>query len=285
MAEQEIRGDRICINYKTDGPLELERITEAFEGIAYQYQQILREHKVDLEAGSAKLYVTDLRTGSLTAWIATAGEWFNKAVQVMDTSLIVTEFYERLTTRLSYLAGRIKNRPPSSKADWTADRAFLGVVDKHADGSLHLTHARYEKEKDEISEKHIMEFTLSPPEVQRAISQAESEIENVEREEKNYNRHDAVMLYWYSASRDPGKASGRTPDRAVIEEIWPKPLKTYFEPAAEDLKRKMTAMEQNPFKKLFRVDVFVHIALGKPQAYTIINLRDVQDLDDGDAIT
>jgi len=153
---------RIRLRYETKGPLQFDAVTEAFDALRGQYQDALRRNGLKpADASEVKLYVTDLRTGSLEAEIATAAVFFGTAVQVMDVSLIINDFTRRLGSLLGYMTGKAGERPPMALRDVDHVSKMLDVVGDHPDGSFLLQQARLVQEDDGLRRRTIFELGLN----------------------------------------------------------------------------------------------------------------------------
>ncbi|MFO1451369.1 MAG: hypothetical protein U1F61_24630 [Opitutaceae bacterium] len=79
---------------------------------------------------------------------------------------------------------------------------------------------------------------------------------------------EGVALRWYQARNDPKSKSG---DRAIIEAISPKSIRTVF--IGEGLKSKMIGAKDNPFKQSYVVSVAIETVGGRPTKYQIIDVH------------
>ena len=74
-----------------------------------------------------------------------------------------------------------------------------------------------------------------------------------------------------------GDASAKVGDRGIIESISPRPVKLIF--ASEEVKRQIIDQPENPFQKLFLVDVEAKATEGKVRLYRIFAVKEVLDRD------
>jgi len=74
-----------------------------------------------------------------------------------------------------------------------------------------------------------------------------------------------------------GDASANVGDRGVIEAISPTPVKLRF--ASEEVKRQIVEHPDNPFQKIFLVDVEAKATEGKVRLYHVLSVKDVLDRD------
>jgi hypothetical protein len=66
-------------------------------------------------------------------------------------------------------------------------------------------------------------------------------------------------------------------DKGIIEEISPMPTRLLF--ASEDVKKQIIGQPENPFQKLFLVDVEAKATEGKVRLYRVFAVKDVLDKD------
>jgi len=74
-----------------------------------------------------------------------------------------------------------------------------------------------------------------------------------------------------------GDVSAKVGDRGIIESISPRPVKLIF--ASEEVKRQIVEHPDNPFQKLFLVDVEAKATEGKVRLYRIFTVKDVLERD------
>jgi hypothetical protein len=90
------------------------------------------------------------------------------------------------------------------------------------------------------------------------------------------------MLYFERASRAPGKVHGKATDWAIIPDVSPKALPTYFrESIRGNLKDVMIRGDVNPLTNVaFIVDAHVQLIDGAPKAYIVTEVHATVPLDD-----
>lgn len=281
----ELGRDRIILKYDTEGPIDLEKLVGSFTGLANQYRRVLQLRGLKPGETDARLFITRIQNGCVEAEIATAAVAFASAFQFMDYSLILVDFTIRTKAVLDYFTGKSSEKPALTKQDCTDFRDFLGAVSHHADGAISYKHARFHKTSIEGDKKEevIAEFSLDKPQIDKAERNIGSEISNLTAlEAPRFRVYDDMLLYWYQTNVEKGRIEGRTADKAIIADISPKPLKVYFPRGAETLKHKMTNLQENPFRKGFVVQVHVQYVGDEPMLYTILDVREVIDFEEGE---
>lgn len=88
-----------------------------------------------------------------------------------------------------------------------------------------------------------------------------------------------VPLVWKRLDSDDATLDGSSPDKAIIEEIDPKPKPVLFTDEMASLKRAMIEDEEKPFRKVYFVDVEVSRIGDKVVSYRVIGYHGKDDLD------
>jgi hypothetical protein len=83
------------------------------------------------------------------------------------------------------------------------------------------------------------------------------------------------VLYWYQMRDDRAEKPG---DKAVIERFSKRPVRVRF--YSDEVKKDMLDRQDNPFRKLFIVDVDVTEVGGRPVLYQVLEVKDSFDRDE-----
>jgi hypothetical protein len=73
-----------------------------------------------------------------------------------------------------------------------------------------------------------------------------------------------------------GDTKAKSGDKGVIESVSKSPVKIWF--ASEEIKRGILDAAENPFQRMFIVDVEVKTVNDKPALYKILALKDSSEL-------
>lgn len=289
--ETETRGDhRIIVDLCSGEPFEINDFTQSFAAIARMYE---RNYRTD-DRDAPKLYITRLETGSILAEIAPCWDVaaVGTAVTMMDGGVIVSDFVNRIWRGI-----RAFSTPSGAETTLRIDapplddardiREFTKPLVGKSGATLGIKHARFEKgEGHTIVEHRFDESELNMASINIEKVSAELILTHVAPneapQEESSKPLDEVMLFFHQASRDPGKASGRTVDRGIIPTVSSKPLPVYFRKNFQDLKTKMIQGDVNPLTNAFVVDVYVQYIDGLPKGYIVANVHGVLPIDDGD---
>lgn len=272
---------RIRLRYETNGPLQLDSVADAFAALEAQYVEALRRRGYKPGGGTAKLYVTELRSGSLEAEIAAAAVVLGAAVQAMDVSLVIHDFSQRLRSLLAWFAGRSDERPPMERRDVDHVCQLLEVVKDRPDAAMLLQQSRIVQRENGLEKETLLELGLDRKGIERGYDRAVRERDALAAKEEDPGRFVRnALFYWHTASVAQRRNAKRSPDRGIIEAISARDVRVFFPEGANELKRRMTEIEGNPFKKAFVVDAYVQTIGDRPQLYTIVDLHEVFDRDD-----
>jgi hypothetical protein len=89
-----------------------------------------------------------------------------------------------------------------------------------------------------------------------------------------------VPMVWKRLDRDETKPEAKSsPDRALIEEIDPRPHAVFFTDEMSVLKKQMIDDEVNPYQSVYFVDVSVSRVSGKVVSYRVIGYHGKEELE------
>ena len=225
-------------------PVELLDLTQSLLAIGDQYRRFAEAHS-EASADDYRLYVREVRTGSiiidlityatqpqmlapytpvLIAYASELGDWFEFFKGIKDAKDIA-----------DMLLGK-------SKKDLQQISDIIEPAAKDAGSSIHITAAQ--------GAVVVVNGSINSTEANAGQNVLRRYIEHIPLPKSGIH-HDQV-LYWYQMHQDRATKPG---DKAVIERIWPKPVKVRI--TSDDIKRKMLDDADNPFKKFYVVDVDV----------------------------
>ncbi|MBB4439875.1 MULTISPECIES: hypothetical protein [Rhizobium] len=276
-------GDRIVIELYPGDPIELGDLSSSFAALARMYERHYRQ-----DGGAApKLYVTKLETGSVLMEIAPYAMIMG-TLSVMDGAIIVADFTSRLWRGVAAFSGSPAESTwiePPSPEDARDIKEFTTPLLGKKGSALGIKHARYEK--TDGKRRVVVEYNFTESELNRAAINIDKALESPflsDNEASSVPREQIkreVMLFMDQANRGPGKERGRTGDRAIIPDIYDKPLPVYFRKSFQNLKSQITR-EVNPMTSAFVVDVHVQYIGDEPEprGYVVTDIHEVIPADD-----
>jgi hypothetical protein len=113
----------------------------------------------------------------------------------------------------------------------------------------------------------------------RVVENAASKKAELQAPDSPPEKRQRVSMTWSRLDKDQTKKSGRSPDRAVIEELNPKAHAVFFTDNMAFLKKEMMDDADNPYQQVYFVDVEVSRAAGgKITAYRVVGYHGKDDL-------
>ena len=274
-------GDRLIITLDIAGPFELSGLTESFSALARMFDRLHADENVQ----PAKLYVTKLRSGSIIAEIAPFALMFGTILPYAESSIVVADFTKRIINGLKAFADIEPADEPPTREDASDIREFIKPVIGKRNASLGLKHARIVHRDMKRQTETVAEYNFGEAEINRAAVNIDAALADTlvlpppAASERIFNE---VMMFFHQVNRSPGKEQPKTGDKAIIPDIYEKPLPVGFRKGVNDLKMRMIGSDENPLRLAFVVDVHVQYVNGEPKAYLVTDLHSVVPLDDED---
>src|ERR1700730_18480862 len=255
MAELEAEAP-IRFELNNSKPVDLLDLTAALHAFGEAYQDHVISAGYDSERGNIRLFIKELRTGSIIAELASLAEQASFVLKHID---VAAGFVTHVNDILQYFLGKMSpvKEPPTRRE---AEQAMAIVEPVAKDGGSQL-----------IVQIGKVEGSL----VLRIDSPQANAIQNAAPRYIGPTTPTSLVLQdqllaLYQVRGDPSQKVG---DRGIIETISPHPVKLLF--ASEGGKKQIVEMHDNPLQKIFVVDVEVRSADGKPKLYRILAVKDV----------
>jgi hypothetical protein len=248
-------------------PIELLDLTGSLLALGEQYRNFVRRHGGAYADDDHRLYVREVRTGSIIAELVSfatqpqilapvapflvqftheLGEWFEFFKGVKDAKDIKEMLFGATKKDLQQISQIVE---PAAK-----DSGSTINFTVQAGGFLYLN-------------------TLNSTEANAIQNGLRREMEAIPVPLTGI-QHDQV-LYWYQMRADHATKPG---DKAVIERLTKRPVKVIF--SSDQVKREMIDKPDNPFRKFYVVDVDVTEVGGKPVLYRILEVKTEFDRED-----
>ena len=245
----------LTIDLKNTKPVELVDFTNSLNGLADEYKRFsaLRDPEFHEDI---RLYIERIETGSIIAKVI---EMMPYAMPFIGNANTIVEFCENLKNAIEWLKGSSNIQPDIERHTLENISKVIEPVAK--DGGAVLTIGNIESHAN-------VSITINNIEANAVQNQARRLLNEMRKPITGY--HSNMVVYWYQARNDPNSQRG---DRAVIEALWPNPVKTVF--ATESVKARMLFGTENPFSSAFVVDVQVQSIKDRPVLYTITNFVDI----------
>lgn len=288
--------DRIEIHFDVHQPIELTELTLAFQALGRDYRRFLN-NRVRTGGGRVKdedvrLYITKIESNCILAELAGATPILGSLFTLMDYQNIFMEYVRNFETTVNFFRAlaRKKDAGPSdvenvAKATAQAIADTMAVAAQNDGGRLRLAAIRAGGELPGGS-KIYAEVVFTSDEA--AEAQRGAILATKLLDYRGDADHKNVLMYFQRTSTDPGKADGKTDDKAIISSIDAKSLPVYFasqldQARINDMKTDPTT---NPFRAAYRVDVNVEKDRHNvARFYRVIHIHEVmpdegEDIDD-----
>lgn len=261
----------VLLTFKIDNtkPVAIYDLTSSLSAFAQAYEEYLGACGQIREGENVKLYVHDLRTGSIIAVLQAIAEqgrlFFGESglVPAMQSAFEHSErlggFVTHLNDIVSYFLGvSIDQQPPTRKeAGHIID--VLEPVAKDPGGVLSIR-------VDGNASIGSVNVYIDSHQANAVQNRARHYLGPMLPE--NHLAHDELLTL-HQVRGDP---KAKTGDRGVIASISPLPTKLLF--ASEDVKNGILQAPENPFQRVFVIDAEVKTVEGKIAAYKVLCVKE-----------
>jgi ligand-binding sensor domain-containing protein len=252
MVATEVEG-QITFEVKNTRPVELLDLTASLAALGREYLRHLEQEHPEASASEVRLYVNEIRTGSIVATMIAASP---QIVQMASYTLSVISFADKLSKAYAFLTGKNANHAAIEKKTLQNLSSIVEPIAKDGGSQLNIG-----------TNNGVVVLKISSTDA----SEAQNTINRLLNEgvAKNTGYHTKVLLYWFQARADASSTSG---DRGIIESISDAPVKVIC--VDERIKHDMVLEDQNPFREAYIVDVAVETIRGKPALYKVMALHE-----------
>lgn len=276
---QEYGDDRLIFDLHADDAIELDRLGDGFAGLARHFRRHLADSGIDPGDAPSKLFVTDVKAGSVEFELATLVGLYVYGTAAADGFVIWTEFYGRVQSTLDYLAGRAPRPKGYTRADAQDYDSFLRTIAGKRGAKLNVRRAKFHQKtsrRETLAEFDFNEQDVANAHMKLAVDTSDFEKNAEEPSSTTHRTENNVPFVWHRTDREKGKAVGQTSDRGIVAKIADKPLPVYFASEIENQKDKMTKMHENPFDLVYLIDVSVEYDQDDvPRSYTILSINQI----------
>lgn len=247
------------VEIANERPLDLIDVTTSLMALAQAFQDYANRTSGEPLPDNLRLYVKELRKGSLIAELVSLTE---QASWILKHGEVLGAFVTNLHDILSYFMGR-SSTPLDAPTRQQANQA-IKLVEPIA--------------KDSGSQLNIQVMEGGTVNIHQNINITTIDANAVQNGARrflgptlpsNYVSTDQLM----TLEQVKNSASSKTGDRGIIEAISERPVKLQF--LSEDAKRRVLELQENPLQCVFMVDVEVRSSEGRPTLYRVISVKDV----------
>ena len=260
----------LTFRFENKSPVALDDLSLSLNALAQSYEDYLAATGKSPPVEGVKLYVHDLRTGSVIAVLKAIADQgrllFGEhgvvtALQsTFDHADTIAGFLGNIDDVVKFFLGTEEGKPEPTRKEAEQMIRFLEPVAKDSGSQV------------------IMQF-LGPTHIgvinNRYDSQQANAVQNSARRylgptlPTNQIMHDELL----TLHQVRGDTKSKTGDKGVIESISKAPVKLWF--TSEQIKKDILESPDNPFQQIFVVDVEVKTADRKPALYKVLALKGV----------
>lgn len=253
----------IKIHVENKHPIQLKDFTSSLEAMADEYKRHLKTRGYNPNDDEVILYLHKVESGSIDIILA-ATEALLPVVQISNE---YSSFLQHLRGYTDYFLGKGEKPEDINVKSCENIRDIQNMISNNPQSSYNIT----------IENCDIHSFNVGHTYTESNGVQNRCGEEILSLKAPDSRVHTEVLLVWDQIKRGQGEESGRTGDKATIEEVYDTSLSVYFPEDSADIKHQMTAEKFNPLKKAFVVDVELMVVQGKPRAYKILKLHESMD--------
>lgn len=245
----------LTLEIQNDQPVELVDLVSSFSGFGDEYKSFIINQNRELLFPNTKLYIKEIRPGSIVADFMTLG--LPTALAFMEHADNIIKFSIYLKTACDFLLGKIKENPIVKKISYQNLSNFVNPIAKDNASQMNCNTT--------INGDVNLVFNITSNDANAIQNRAQKEMDLLK--EPVTGIKEKMLLYWYQARNDPKSQVG---DKAIIENIQDGPVKTIF--LNDSVKAKMLYDLENPFKSAYVVDVEVETIHEKPAIYKVLTV-------------
>lgn len=258
---------KLTLTLDHDGPMPLGSFTEALSRLSGRYGRYSRTHG---EADAAKLYIAEIRQGSIVIDLVSAAVAAQAVIEGAGGVNNLFEFGKNVASLLGKFRSGDTNPAEVSISDCDDARAIIKPVLNSDGGGLTLAvNGDYniiqpilihlnQHEAQVIDNRAALLRNALGTQIEQSVSSA--------------------LFVWKQIQDGPGVEVGkRSPDRGIIASVDRTARPVVF--ADANVKDDMYRGDQNPFEVGFVVDALILLGPNGPAGYRITALHDVIPLD------
>lgn len=255
---------KLTIEIKNKHPVELVDLAQSMMALSDEYRRFLAKHDACIDADDVKLYIKEIRSGSIITELVALAPY---TLPFVDHAETVVEYAKHLKTVYEWFIGKSEESPPKDIEKSTLQNLSQIVEPIAKDHASQMNFGAIN-----VQGGIVVNLNITATEANAAQNAIRREIEA--RKEPVTGIHRDVVMYWAQARNQPDSKAG---DRARIESLHPGDVKVRF--ANDAIKTQMLYDTPYPFSKNFVVDVAVETVEGRPALYKVLEIHDVFDRD------
>lgn len=252
---------KLTIEIKNRQPVELLDLAQSMISLGEEYRRFLATGEQGGKPDEVKLYVKEIRTGSIITELVALAPYALPFVEHADT---VIDYAKHLKTLYDWFTGNSEEKPQGLEKTTLQNLSeILEPVAKDHSSQINIGAVN-------IQGDMVVSLNLNSTQANAVQNGIRRELDALK--EPLTGVHEQVAMYWAQARNIPDNKAG---DKARIESIYKGDVKVRF--ANDGLKKTLLYDEPYPFKKVFIVDVSVETVNDKPVLYKVLTFHEAID--------
>ncbi|WP_306051616.1 hypothetical protein [Oceaniradius stylonematis] len=253
-------GVILSVEFKNKKPIDLLQLSESLGAIAESFSEFATHATGDPSAGNVRLYVREVRSGSIEADLVALAE---QAQWLLQHKEVLGGFVANINDIVNYLLGRDEVADPPTKQEAKRISQIVEPVarDNAAQLNMHV---------NDGGTAQVHQYFLINSLEANALQNGAKRYLGPDLPSEFVARDELMTLA--QMKNDPAAKTG---DRGIIERLSKNAVKLQF--LNESAKRQVLELTENPFQKVFRVDVNVETVDGKPARYQLLQVIEALD--------
>lgn len=250
-------------------PIEISDFVATMNAVGSLFDGFCKKNGDSKEARKAKLYVQKIEHGSIEILLTEAIT--SLALPLCENMNLVFEFAGHIKSVIEYFTQGVGVKPDLDDRELRSYKDIFAVTAGDHYGTTEIGAIQIGTHGGTVFNNCTFNYNQS--------NSAQNQIQREETHRKNHTPASEVyerLLMTIFQMR--GATTADTGNKAVIEELSPRPLAVVFE--SDELKRRILHDFENPTKNGYLVDVTILSANGRAAAYKVMQLHDVIRLDD-----
>jgi hypothetical protein len=266
-----LKGTYLQLHLEPDEPLEIGELTAALNAFSRQYQSFAAEQEAGSAMTSGKLLIANVAPGSIDINFVPAALLgaIPLLPQLFDHAASLATFANSLKELADlFSGGKGASKEPTVKDCDDAINLFSPTAQHGGTQTINI-----------IRDSAVyVTVVISEDDAKQAVAGAARK--KAELQFPKQASRQRVSMIWRRLDRSDAKTQGvRSPDLGLIEEIDPKPHAILFTDEMTYLKREMIADVENPYLKVYYVDVEISRVGESVTGYRITGYHGRDDFD------
>ncbi len=264
-------SDFLQLHIETIHSVPVEDLSAALSAYGRQYQDFVLTEGLAPKPGDARLLVSSVSQGSIDiSFIPELAAIGMTMLPIIDQGTLVLKFADQLLGLLKHFKGETPNNATPGVTIKDCDDV-ANIVSPVADngGTQNITVVN--------GGVTVNVLTVTQAEARQMRRAATTLRENLSA--PTIETRKAVPLTWHQLAKDAPKTSGkRSPDQGIIEEIDKDAHAVLFTDDTAHLKDELIGDGENPYRKVYFVDVEVSRVSDRVVAYRVFGFHGKENL-------